>query len=388
MSLNFVLIGTPDDRRGTLFQQALQRQHLAPARFVSYLDLLANPGLIAGMLQPGTIVRIESPGKSQQVERAILASGAEIADPEEEGHQRRYERISKSTLAALPFEKGQILSSRQWYLGYHHLLQQLKPVLDGSILMNRPEDILVMFDKRACHALLQGHQIAVPSALPPVHSYDELMACLQHRRWSRVFIKPTHGSSASGIIAYRFQGNRHQAISTIESVREGGQYRLYNTRQIRVYTELLEIVTLIDALCAQRVHVEQWIPKASYAHHVFDCRVVVIAGEACHTVVRLSKSPFTNLHLLNQRGDLASVCAAIGEMRWRGAMQTAERAARLFDSLYTGVDLLFSTDCKQHAIVEMNAFGDLLPGVLHSGQDTYGAEITALLKATSHAIHS
>ena len=388
MSLNFVLIGTPDDRRGTLFQQALQYQDLAPARFVSYLDLLADPGLIADLLQPDTIVRIESPGKSQQVERAILASGAEIADPEEEGYQRRYERISKRTLAALPFEKGQILSSRQWYLGYRHLLQQLKPVLDGHILMNRPEDILVMFDKRACHALLQEHQIAVPSALPLVHSYDELMACLQRHRWSRVFIKPAHGSSASGIIAYRFQGARHQAISTIESVRLGGQYRLYNTRQIRVYTELSEITALIDALCAQRVHVEQWIPKASYAQYVFDCRIVVIAGEAHHTVVRLSRSPFTNLHLLNQRGDLAAVRAAIGEMRWQEAMQTVERAARLFDSLYTGVDLLFSTDYIRHAIVEMNAFGDLLPGVLLGGQDTYGAEITALLKATSHAIHS
>ncbi len=382
--VNFILIGTPGDRRVTFFQQALIEQKLPPARLVSYLDLIAGTVSLTDLLTPDTIVRIESPGKSQQVERALLALGAELPDPDGE----RYERISQRALAALPVEKGQLLPSRQWYLGYCHLLQEIKRQLGTTSPMNRPDDIAVMFDKRVCHALLQQHHLAVPPALAPVHCYDELMAGLRQQGWSRVFIKPAHGSSASGIIAYRFQGDRQQAVSTIEMARQGQGYRLYNTRRIRCYTDRAEIATLVDMLCRQRVHVEQWIPKAVHAGHSFDCRIVVIGGEARHAVVRMSKSPFTNLHLLNGRGDLAAVQAACGEPRWQEALWTCEHAASLFGSLYTGVDLLFSSRYQRHAIIEMNAFGDLLPGVLHRGQDTYSAEIEALLKAASYDLCS
>ena len=38
---------------------------------------------------------------------------------------------------------------------------------------------------------------------------------------------------------------------------------------------------LVNAVCKQRVHVERWLPKASFGGRVFDLRVVVIAGVAC-----------------------------------------------------------------------------------------------------------
>jgi hypothetical protein len=377
----FVIIGTPGDRRVELFQQALSACGLQSARLVSYLDLLAGNLSFVDMLTPATIVRIESPGKSQQVERALLALGAELADPDDED----YEPMSRRMLDALPFEKGQLLPSRQWYLGYRHLLKGLMPSLNAVRLMNRPEDILLMFDKQACHRFLSQHQIAVPSALDPIQSYDQMMSELSTRRWSRVFIKPAHGSSASGVIAYRFQGARHQAITTIEMVPDGLGWRFYNTRNIRTYTNPAEIAILVNMLCRQRVHVEQWIPKASVADKVFDCRIVVIAGQACHIVMRMSKSPMTNLHLLNQRGDVDALQEMIGADNWQAALHTCEQAASLFhDNLYAGVDLLFAAhNYQRHAILEMNAFGDLLPGVLHQSEDTYSAEIAALLKGAA-----
>ncbi|HZO73450.1 MAG TPA: STM4014 family protein [Ktedonobacteraceae bacterium] len=374
---DFVLIGSPQDRRVELFQAALVQLGLPPARMISYRDLIAGRTALADSIQPTSIVRIESPGKDFEVERALLALGAEIEEPD----GQPYERLSRRAVEELSFEKGRILPSRQWYLGYCQLLQHIKQQVEQHQVMNTADDIMLMFDKRATHALLAAQAISVPPATGLVNSYEELIDQMQRYGWSRVFLKPAHGSSASGVVAYRFAGNRHQAITTVEMVCTGNERRLYNSRDIRVYQQHEEIVALIDALCRHRVHVERWLPKAGYAQRTFDLRIVMIARQVQHVVARLSRSPMTNLHLLNKRGDIAEILAAIGEARWEQACRTCEQVARLFESLYMGIDLLFTSAFKQHAIVEVNAFGDLLPGVLYHNQDTYTAEIVAALKA-------
>lgn len=366
----FLVIGTPGDRRITLFQEALARFGLPEAQLLSYQEL-AEGKEVDDLLTPTTIVRIESPGKSVETERLLLTIGARQADPEGE----IYERLSSSALAALPYEKGRLLSSRQWYLGFSALMRRIADQVPTAQVMNRPSDILLMFDKRRCHALLAQQGISVPAALPPIYSYDELMARLRERGWSRIFLKLAHGSSAAGMLAYRFSGNRHQAFTTVEVVSHAGECRLYNTRHIRRLESPREIALIVDALCRQRVHVEQWLPKATYNGQALDLRVVIIGGRAMHTVVRMSHSPMTNLHLLNQRGDHIAIQQRMGIERWQVALQTCEQAANLLDSLYCGVDLLVSSDYRHHAVLEMNAFGDLLPGLLYEGLDTYSAEL-------------
>jgi hypothetical protein len=117
---------------------------------------------------------------------------------------------------------------------------------------------------------------------------------------------------------------------------------------------------------------------------VFDLRVVVIAGRASHVVARTSRTPLTNLHLGNARGDLPAIRAAAGEERWAAAMRTCERAAACFPgSLHVGVDLMFAPGFAEHAVAEVNAFGDLLPNLLVDGRDTYAAEIAALAGAVT-----
>src|SRR5581483_1155766 len=305
---HFLLIGTPGDRRVILFQEALARLGLPAAQLVSYQSLITDEVSLSDLITPTTIVRIESPGKSVEMEHLLLTVGANEPDPEGE----HYERLSPSTLAALPHEKGRLLASRQWYLGFSALMRRLAAWIPIQQTMNRPDDILLMFDKRRCHALLDQRGISVPPALPPIHSYDELMDSLQPRGWSRVFLKLAHGSSASGTIAYRYSGNRHQAFTTVEVIEQEGKIRLYNTRRIRKLESQREIALVVNALCRHRIHVEQWIPKAGYDNRVFDLRVVVIGGQAMHTVARLSHSPMTNLHLLNQRGDLPAILERIG----------------------------------------------------------------------------
>jgi hypothetical protein len=69
----------------------------------------------------------------------------------------------------------------------------------------------------------------VPRALGSPRSFDELTVLMHTSDCHRVFLKPAHGSSASGIIAYRTDGKRHQAITTVETVREKGEMRLFNS---------------------------------------------------------------------------------------------------------------------------------------------------------------
>ena len=380
---DFVVLANPGSRRVDLFQAALRGLGLPEARVVPYAELLEERRSLPEVVREGDTVRIESPGKDWDVELALLAAGTELME------NPCYERLSRRELAGMPFDRGRLLASRQWYLGWCALLERIACQLrqcPPHCLMMDPRDIMIMFDKTACHARLHDAGIAVPPALGPVHSFDELIERMRSAGWSRVFVKPAHGSSASGAVAFEVGGARQQAISTAEVVESPGGLRLYNSRRLQTYRRPAQIARLIDALCRHRVHVERWLPKAGIAGRVFDLRVVVIAGEARQVVVRLSRGPMTNLHLLNERGDPDMVVARMGAAAWAAARETCERAMACFpQSLYGGIDLLVAPGYQRHAVLEVNAFGDLLPGILWQGQDTYTAEVDAMERAGAAA---
>ena len=115
--------------------------------------------------------------------------------------------------------------------------------------------------------------------------------------------------------------------------------------------------------------------NARGAVEAFDLRVVVIGGEARHAVVRQSKSPMTNLHLGNSRGNLDQVKTKLGS-HWDEVMATCEKVMTLFPrSLYAGVDVAIGAEFDSHVVLEVNAFGDLIPNVEPKGNDTYESEI-------------
>jgi glutathione synthase/RimK-type ligase-like ATP-grasp enzyme len=369
-------VGNPDSRRVVLFQEALAQREQPPAAVVAWCDLLSGKARLSDSLCPDSIVRIESPGRDFAVERALLIAGADA--PDETG----FARLSRRAAGALTYEKGRLLYPRQWYLGFRSALCALAGELaerPDCRVMNAPEEIALMFDKAACRERLSREGIPVPRGFGVIASYETLVARMRQAHCYRVFVKLAHGSSASGVVAYRTDGRRHQAISTVERVRENGELLLYNSRRMQVYRDAGEIAELIDALCGHRAVAEEWIPKAGLANHAFDLRVVVIGGQARHVVARLSQTPMTNLHLLNRRGDAEAVRARMGTAGWEAAMGTCAQAMRAFPgSLYAGIDLLIAPGYRRHAVLEANAFGDLLPGVLCDGADTYAMEIEAL----------
>jgi hypothetical protein len=376
-ALNSVVIANPGSRRVVLFQAALATQGLPAARLVAWSDLIAGRVVLPEVVRRGDLVRIESPGKDFEVERALLMLGAAVEDDES-----GYQRLSRQQIEQLVFEKGRILAARQWYLGFLRALQTIERQLEicpEHRVMNAPAAIAAMFDKCACQGLMLARGVPVPPALPPVHSYEELIWAMRVHGWGRVFIKPAHLSSASGVIAYQTGGTRHQATTTVEMARQSGELCLYNSRRMQIYTGIDEIAALVDAVCRQRVHVERWLPKAGLGGAIFDLRVVVIAGRARHVAVRSSRTPITNLHLLNTRGDPDIARERMGDVAWAAAIDTCERALALFPaSLYAGIDLLISPNYRRHAVLEINAFGDLLPNLLSHGQDSYAAEIEAM----------
>ena len=375
-----VVGGGAADRRVALFQEALAGLGRPPALVVSYADILNGRYALGDLVAPCGLLRIESPGKSLEMDRRLLLAGADLADAEGDG---TYERLDRRAVLALRPERGRLVASRQWYLGLCRALDLLAAQLSSRPdirLMACPADVALLFDKRRCHARLRDAGVPVPASLPPVVSFEDLAARLHEAGLTRVFVKLAHGSSASGIVALSLDARRAVGTSTVELVGTSDGVRLYNTRRLRVYRGHAEVAPLVDALCRQRAHVERWLPKASMGGRALDVRVVVIAGRARHTVVRLSPSPITNLHLLNDRSDPSALMRRMGGAAWSDVLRACERSARVCapDSLYAGVDLAVVADFRRHAVLEVNAFGDLLPGVTSGGQDTYTAELLAV----------
>ena len=374
----FVVIGTPGDRRVDLFQAALHALGLPPAQIVPYSAIIDGRAALREYVAAGAIVRIESPGKDPTIQNQLIAAGAGIAD------LPGMSRISADAALQISIDLGRLRYVRQWYLGLRATLEAIERQLAACPRHYRMNDlpaIALMFDKSACHARLDQCGLPVPRALGSPASFEALRETMRQQRCPRVFVKLAHGSSAAGVVAYQVSGDRQLALTTVEMVHENGELRLYNSRRLCAYRDPRDIRVLIDALCREHVHVEQWLPKAGIADQRFDLRVVVIDGRPRHVVVRLSRGPMTNLHLLNNRGDVAAVRSRMGAAAWRDAMETCARTvAALGPSLYAGVDLLIRPDFRRHAVLEVNAFGDLLPGVLDEGQDTYTTEILAALE--------
>ncbi|MEU8509297.1 STM4014 family protein [Streptomyces brevispora] len=362
------VVGNPGNRRVALFQDAVRAAGLPPARTVSWLDVLRG----GAVFLPGETVRIDSPGEDAGVERLLRG----VDDP------------------------TRVEGSARWYARFTSAVREVARAAAeaGAVLLDDPGDIAVLFDKRLCHGVLDAAAVPVPPSptsgptAPPVRGWADVRGLMADHRMPRVFVKPAHGSSASGVLAVETAGpGRVRATTSVERDPAG---RLYNSLRVRRLTTEREVAAIIDALAPDGLHIERWLPKASQRGRVADLRVVVVDGRATHAVVRTSHSPMTNLHLGGARGDLDEVRAAVEAAggSWSAALAVCERAGAAFpDTLCVGVDLLPAIGWRRFAVGEVNAFGDLLPrltglpGSGAEGLDTHAAQVAAVLnRARNH----
>ncbi|CAM2006435.1 STM4014 family protein [Acanthopleuribacter pedis] len=358
--MRLVVVGNPENRRVRLFQQALAAFGLPPAVEIAYEDLLV--GRANWVLPDADWVRIESPGENAAVQGALIRRGPRTRGCEQEPP---------------PLEHGQQGYGRDLFLGWRDLLLHLEKANPNTRWCCPPQAIVAMFDKHESHQRLVGAGAPRPTYHGCLSTPAEVRAVHANRRFARLFLKPRYGSSAAGILAYRRRDREERITTTLEMEGVGG--RLFNNLKPRTYQNPAEILWLLDQLAPEELVAEQWVPKAVWQGSAWDLRVLVIAGRARHAVVRMSRSPFTNLHLGNRRGELASLRRELGETLWARLEASAETAARAFPTcLAVAVDLGLAANHRDVVVFEVNAFGDLLPGIVHEGRDTYAAQVEAL----------
>ncbi len=372
--MQLLVICNPENRRIEFLRQAATTSGWT-IKPVAYENLLAGSVDLANEVRDCDAVRIDSPGENFLVERRLLARGAGVCA------ELGYQSLEPNAALRLEYELGRIHFPWQYFLGFKSLLENVAERLSGKRFMNSPQAVVTMFDKVATSDCFHAQGIPTPFQLGLVSSFEQLRDLLVVSGRKRVFVKLTTGSSASGVVAIVRHGEHFRATTTVETVvTANGKLELYNSLKLRHLSNTRELSRLIDSLVPHRIFAEEWLPKASYDHHsTFDVRVLVVNGIATHFVPRVSSSPMTNLHLGNRRGEWIWIKQRLGA-NLAGFLQTSSQAARAIpDVFYSGLDVIVDPTLSKFHVLEANACGDLLPGIVNSsGEDTYQVQLTGL----------
>ncbi|WP_167237159.1 STM4014 family protein [Massilia genomosp. 1] len=361
--LPLVLLGVRGDKRETLTQAARAALGLPPALVHDWCEWLQQPSLLAASLARPCVFKIDSTGDDARVHALLTRQGCDALG---------------CAVPRLP-DRGEIAVSGEWFAGLSLALGRVAAELAARPhvqVMNSPHELLLMTDKLACQRHFAGRGIPIPGLLGPIEGYAHLRAVLDEHDLQQVFLKTRYGSSASGVVAYRRNGRgAEQATSSADLVHGEGGARLYNVKRLRTYNAQADIARLIDLLARQQTYAEAWIPKPRHGDGHFDVRVVTLGGQAAHRVARVGARMMTNLHLDNQRADVASL---LGEKDLAVLERTACAAAATFPQSHViGLDLVVRKG-RAH-VLEANAFGDLLPKLLWQGRDTYAAQLQSFV---------
>ena len=368
----FLLIGNAENRRVTLFQEALARQGLPPAHVVPWVEFLSNPARLADLPDTEALVRIDSAGESWEVEKALLARGYPDA------RERDCTHLTPAEVAALENDHGRILCPRQYHLGFLKTLAELQGIFAAHPrwrVLQSPASIADLFDKRITSRRYAALGVPVPEPLDGVTDPESLRQRMREQDCREVFVKLSCGSSASCLAIYRRGRARDTLVTTIEQAATGW----YNSLKVRRIDEPARVDEVLGFLLAEGSQVERSIPKARLGGDYFDCRVLTVRGEPAFTVVRQSRHPITNLHLGGWRGELDALHAAAPPNEWEDAMESCRTVARAHDCLHVGIDLMFEDFFTGHRVLEANAFGDLLPNLRRDGLTVYEWEIREAL---------
>lgn len=404
----FIVIGNAGNKRTLWLQEARRKLGMAPAVVLTYKELLAEGLRLDDVLHEQhkrwrqkeelpfrPIIRLDAPGEEPLVERALIARGAEEKS-DNDTYSSAYTGIEAGGIPAadaldLPIEHGRLLYPAQWYRGFSRLLASLQADADRTGIaaqwVNRPSAVAAMFDKRASWRLMSEHGVSVPPLPAPpgsIAGYESLRAAIKNSGMHRLFIKLACGSGAAGIIAYQSNPRTGEelATTTIGVEEQDGKTFFYNAGKLRRYRDHSTIRLIVDWVCREGAHVERWIEKEGMGGKSFDVRQLVVNGEACHTVLRLSATPITNLHLRNER-----ITVTGGELPDETALavkRTAEKALAAFEGAGTaGIDVLISRGGRGAYAIDVNPFGDLLYDVLYRGDNTYEWQMRQLLGGKS-----
>jgi glutathione synthase/RimK-type ligase-like ATP-grasp enzyme len=247
--------------------------------------------------------------------------------------------------------------------------------------VNSPQEIRILYDKYDCQKALLNRGIPIPAIFGQPRNFDELREIAKSH--TRLMLKTSHGSGGAGCVAVHSHRGMIRAFTPLQFLRSGTTEWLYCSKSIRCIRDELEIAPIVNRLCLEKCHVEEWLPKSSIGNERFDVRVVTIGGKVTHQVARLSKGPMTNLNLGNRRMQVAELERKIpwyNDLSNRSILKVCEDVARAFPKMATlGIDVLVRPD-RSIAVLEVNAFGGLLNGTEHRGKSTYEMEVDFVIQ--------
>lgn len=353
-----VLLGVASGKRIRLTQQARRDAGLPPAEVLEWRDWLAAPERLSSMLDQPCVFKLEPAGDDPAVQASLLADGCMAAGIAKPG----------------PLEHGELAVSGAWFIGLEQALLRLEQQLAAMPhvrVMNAPREALLMTDKLACQQHLAGHGVPVPPVLGVVEGYDHFRFLLEQHGLDRAFLKTRYGSSASGVVAYRRnRRGAEQATTSAQLVQGAGGPRLYNSKRMSRYHLAGDVKSLVNLLAGQQAYAEAWLPKPRAGNGHYDIRVLTLGGQPAHRVARIGTRMMTNLHLDNRRAATDSLLDAASSTALESV---ARQAAQAFPASHViGLDVVAQRGAAH--VLEANAFGDLLPGLLWQGQDTYTAQ--------------
>ncbi|ANF98094.1 hypothetical protein AR543_20170 [Paenibacillus bovis] len=362
-----------------------------------HMDNIAEKQVLTANLRSGPLtLRLDAPGENIAVERGLIALGADDAEGwTNDDLLPLPDHTQGSSIAAAlarrlePYH-GRVLYPAQWFRGWCRLLSWLRAEVQRDLpcgrWMNDPVEAALMFDKRRCSNWLDQAGVNVPNALAPSveeipSSYDSLRQLMEQQKIHRVFVKLFCGSGASGVIAYQYHPRTGAEIAstTVGIEQWNGETIIYNSGRLRRYTDHGTIRRIIDWVGQEGMHVERWISKDMLDGKAYDIRQLVCGGQAGHAVVRLSRTPITNLHLRNERMLLeqTGLSAAIRE----NIQATALAGLAAFPgSFCAGMDVLVPAGGGMPLIADVNPFGDLLYYVQHQEMGAYEWELARWLE--------
>lgn len=350
----WVVVGNVANRRVGRFLRAAEVLGVE-ATAIDWKDVLDDMSALE-RTGPFTL-RLDAPGEDEELAHRLRLLGFDVTAPGE--HTRRRA------------DPGELLAPRQHHRGFSKVLSRIASwgATRPDVVFQQPvATILTCFDKPACHASLVAAGVSVPRAWTP-HDRASLLDLARERR---IWVKLASGSSASGVGVLVRGGQTF--MTTLREV-GGRRYNAFRVQRL----EGTRRDRALDWLLREGVQVEADVPRPRLDGAFFDLRVLVVDGEPRFMIVRQARHPITNLHLGGWRGSVDRLKEALGDTGLKAVHDLTRRVGAVLPAGHLGVDVAIRPGFRDPVVLEVNAFGDLLPGLEMDGLDVPGVQIASRL---------
>lgn len=355
-SPKYFVIADPNSHRWKKYSEAIEHSgKLGKAldwKLIPWSELLDCRGALHELISQDAagLLRIESPGRDFEITRQLIWIGVETSSNPPFQFPELEEKL------------GWLVHPKLFHQGLRSILMNLHESMERMPhlrSLRKAAHLASMFDKSETCRKLESAGISTPEILDE----SELEACedasalvsLLRDKWPMAYIKLNTGSSGSGIVVLNCRTGT--CMTTMKEI--DGEF--FNTLRIQSL-DAVATNRAINYLLSEDVCVQKAIPLGTIDGEYFDVRVIVINSKVEFTVFRLSRNPITNLHLGGRRGNWQSCRDAIPNRLWLDAMSECVETASMYDVQAMGIDLVFDRRFMNHYILEINGFGDFVPG--------------------------